>query len=199
MLTTRLTERAVINVSVADIGIQPGGGQLKLHAIQHHRPQQSLAGLGHLSQRPNKPWPFHSFQIRHTCKHVIATLVVAMNAILPPLVDLSQQHGPLRQIPRGTGSAIAPLASAGESTVAASLFIGTPTACFVHASNSAFGLVSSGLPVIPAWSLAAESSVPAASFHPHLTVICDAAPLAEHHQQSAEEPLSAVAAVAVWL
>ena len=101
MLTTRLTERAVINVSVADIGIQPGGGQLKLHAIQHHRPQQSLAGLGHLSQRPNKPWPFHSFQIRHTCKHVIATLVVAMNAILPPLVVLSQQHGPLRQIPRG--------------------------------------------------------------------------------------------------
>ena len=51
MLTTRLTERAVINVSVADIGIQPGGGQLHVQAIQHHRPQQSLAVPGHVSQQ----------------------------------------------------------------------------------------------------------------------------------------------------
>ena len=118
---------------------------------------------------------FHLFQIRQTLqtRHLDvggghecdpAPASCSVSAAWPPPANST-----------GTGSAIAPLASAGESTVAASLFIGTPTACCVHASNSAFGLVSSGLPVIPAWSLAAESSVPAASFQPHLTVICVAA------------------------
>lgn len=65
------------------VDIQSGGGQLHVHAIQHHRPQQSLAGDGQVGQQQAhrggrhfgitgvqaiKPWTLQPFQIRHTLK-----------------------------------------------------------------------------------------------------------------------------------
>ena len=83
MLTTRLTKRAVVNGSVANIGIHPGDDQLHVQAIQHHRPQQSLAVPGQVGQQQAhggrrhfgitggqaiKPWTLQPFQIRQTLK-----------------------------------------------------------------------------------------------------------------------------------
>ncbi|QNJ03898.1 DUF1651 domain-containing protein [Synechococcus sp. PROS-U-1] len=46
-----LTKRAVVNGSVANIDIQPCDDQLHVHAIQHHRLQQSLV----VPRRPPEP------------------------------------------------------------------------------------------------------------------------------------------------
>ena len=65
------------------MGIQSGGGQLHVQAIQHHRPQQSLAVPGQVGQQQAhrgcchfgitggqaiKPWALQPFQIRQTLK-----------------------------------------------------------------------------------------------------------------------------------
>ena len=83
LVTARLTKRAVINGSVANIGIQSGCCQLHGQAIQHHRPKKSLAVPGHVGQQQtdrgrrhignissqaNKPWTHQPFQIRQTLR-----------------------------------------------------------------------------------------------------------------------------------
>ena len=51
MLTNRLRKRAVDNASVANLGIEPGDGQINSHAIHHHRPQQSACASGQVGQQ----------------------------------------------------------------------------------------------------------------------------------------------------
>ena len=51
VVTARLTKRAVVNGSVANIGIQPGYGQLHVQAMQHNRPQQTFAVPGQVAQQ----------------------------------------------------------------------------------------------------------------------------------------------------
>ena len=83
VVTARLTKRAVVNGSVANIGIQSGCCQLHGQAIQDHRPKKSLAMPDHVGQQQTdhgrrhigntgsqaiKPWTHQPFQIRQTLK-----------------------------------------------------------------------------------------------------------------------------------
>ena len=46
-----MTKRVVVNASVANIGIQPGGARIHVQAILHHRSQKSLAVPGQVSHQ----------------------------------------------------------------------------------------------------------------------------------------------------